>query len=381
MKFEVGVDAEGPEEGGGDVVGGGGIAGGVGADPVAGADDRAGGHAAAGEKDGVTLRPVVTAVGAELLRVHDPGGAPELTHPDDQRLVEQAARGEVVDERGHGAIGVRKKAGPKLVEVVGVGVPAPRAFAADRLRVVDVDEPDSGLDQATGKEATLAVSVAAVLVAELRRLGREVERLLDAGGRQHGQRPVVEGVQPAGRVVPTEEVALAVDHPQQASAVVQAVEGEGRGEAQFGKAERRGVRVARDEEGVVLLAEKARRLAGGHAAVAEDVGVRDIRRHGWIGHGAEPGDRAAEGRVKLLGVAEPDVVERRLVAGEAVIGGRVVVLHPMMDRTDLRAAAQDLREAGEMLRQVQTRPARRDRLELAPDAVGGVGLHVKSVNM
>ncbi len=90
-------------------------------------------------------------------------------------------------------------------------------------------------------------------------------------------------------------------------------------------------------------------LAGRDAAVAQDVRERDERRDRPIVGRLEPGDRAAVGRIKLLRVAEPDVIERRSMPGQAVIGGRIVVLHPVIDRADLGELVDHRGESGQML--------------------------------
>src|SRR4249919_3925352 len=85
------IVAEEAEDGGVEVGGGEGAFGGVGADFVGGTDDLAAADAAAGEDDGVALRPVVAA-GFFV----DGGGAAEIAHPDDEGGIEEAALGQVV---------------------------------------------------------------------------------------------------------------------------------------------------------------------------------------------------------------------------------------------------------------------------------------------
>ena len=122
-------------------------------------------------------------------------------------------------------------------------------------------------------------------------------------------------------------------------------------------------------------------LAGSDAAVAQDVGERDERGDRPILGRPEPGDRAAIGRIKLLGVAEPDVVERRNMTGQAVISGRVVVLHPVIDRADLRELVDHRGEPGQMLADRQTRLAGGDRLKLAANAGRRGRLHIERVEV
>ena len=89
-------------------------------------------------------------------------------------------------------------------------------------------------------------------------------------------------------------------------------------------------------------------LARRDAAVAQDVRERDERWDRPIVGRPELGDRAAVRWIKLLGVAEPDVIERRSMPGQAVIRGGVVVLHPVIDRSDLGELADHRGEPGQV---------------------------------
>ena len=122
-------------------------------------------------------------------------------------------------------------------------------------------------------------------------------------------------------------------------------------------------------------------LAGRDAAVAEHVRIGDERRDSGIVGRAEPGDRAAIGRIELLRVAEADVVERRRVAGQAVIGRRVVVSHRVVHRSHLGEPVDHRGETRQVLGDRETRLAGGDRRELAPDARRRVGLHVERVQV
>ncbi len=141
------------------------------------------------------------------------------------------------------------------------------------------------------------------------------------------------------------------------------------------------IRVSRDEKRVERFAQKARVLAGRDAAVAKNIRVRDERRHRRVFDRLQLGDRAAIGGVKLLGVAQADVVNRRCVAGQAVISRRIVVLHPVIHRTDLGEAIDDRRKPRQMLADTKTGLAGGDRLELAANSVGRIGLHVEGVEV
>ena len=124
-------------------------------------------------------------------------------------------------------------------------------------------------------------------------------------------------------------------------------------------------------------------LAGGDAAVAQHVGVGDKRRHRRIFGRLVLGNRAPIRRIKLLGVAESDVVQRRSVTGQAVVCGRVVILHSVVHRPNLcaRRPVDHHREPRQMLAHAQARLAGRDRLELAANPVRRIGLHVERVQV
>src|SRR5207247_8034962 len=116
-----GIVAEETEDGGVEVGGGNGMVGGVGADFVGGAGGLAAADAAAGEGDGVALGPVVAA-GVFV----DRGGAAEVTHPDDERCIEQAALGKVVEQRGEGLLHRRGEVVLQSTKIVEVRVPGGR---------------------------------------------------------------------------------------------------------------------------------------------------------------------------------------------------------------------------------------------------------------
>src|SRR5262249_45013166 len=159
--------------------------------------------------------PVVAAVGAELGGVRDARRAAELAHPDDERLIEQAALGKVLDQGGEDTVGVRQEAILETVEVVAMRVPAVARRVTDGLGVVDGDEADAGLDEAAGEEARLAVRGAAVLVARTRRLFGEVEGAAEAFGGEHAEGALVEGVDAAGGGGGLESVGFGVEPAEQ----------------------------------------------------------------------------------------------------------------------------------------------------------------------
>ena len=96
---------------------------------------------------------------------------------------------------------------------------------------------------------------------------------------------------------------------------------------------------------------------------------------------AQAGDGRAVGGVKLLGVSQADVVERGRMAGQAVVGRRVVVAHRVMDRAHLGERVDDGGEPRQVLGDGETGLGRRDGLELAANAVGRGRLHVEGVDV
>src|SRR3954469_14060307 len=100
---------------------------------------------------------------AALLR-GDLRRAPELAHPDDERVVEQAALLEIGHQRAPGGVEDFAEAA-HVLEVLLVCVPREGAVAAGR-RQADLDERYAALDQPAGEQATLAEEVAAVGVAQ-----------------------------------------------------------------------------------------------------------------------------------------------------------------------------------------------------------------------
>ena len=85
----------------------------------------------------------------------------ELADPDDEGLVEEPARAEVIEERREPLVGRRHQSILKLVEVVTVGVPEVLAV----VMPVDCDQTDARFDKSAAKQQALPVNVPAVAVA------------------------------------------------------------------------------------------------------------------------------------------------------------------------------------------------------------------------
>ena len=125
----------------------------IGADGVAGAEHLRRPDAGAGQREAEDVAPVVAAADAV-----DLGRAAELADRHDQRLVQQPALVEVVDQRGEGDVELRAEDVLQPVGVLGVRVPhrVIDRVVARLARPVDVDEPHPGLDQPPGEQDALA---------------------------------------------------------------------------------------------------------------------------------------------------------------------------------------------------------------------------------
>src|SRR6185369_3142928 len=95
------VEAEGVEDGGGEFGGVDGAVGGGGAALVAGTNNGSRGNATAGEDRGPHTGPMVAAAAGV-----DFGSAAEFSRGDDERFLQEAALGEVVEQRGEAAVEV-----------------------------------------------------------------------------------------------------------------------------------------------------------------------------------------------------------------------------------------------------------------------------------
>src|SRR5262249_34382063 len=135
------------------------------------ADTRAGQHRA------VAVRPVLTAG----IAPGDVRLAAKFADPDDQRLVEQPARRQVVEQGGEPLVGGRHQPGLAVFDRVA------RGGAEDPVVVVPVDRPEgyARLDQAARQQQALPVGVPTVSVAQPRILAIDPER---AGGLGRAER-------------------------------------------------------------------------------------------------------------------------------------------------------------------------------------------------
>ncbi len=127
---------------------------GVEAELVGRAVDDAALDAAAGQPGAEALRMMVAAVALA------PGRAAELRAPDDERLVQQAAPLEVLQQPGDRQIDLRRQLARGCVLMPRVRVPRAAAAAA----VEDLHEAHAALDQPPGRQAELAERLRGVVV-------------------------------------------------------------------------------------------------------------------------------------------------------------------------------------------------------------------------
>src|SRR5205085_5173150 len=97
--------------------------------------------------------------------------AAEFAHPDDQRVVEQTAVGQIGQQHCVAAVGFARE-NWILFEAPLVRVPA---LIVERAAVDNFNKAHAGLDQAAGEQAALTECVAAVSIAQLFRLAIEIE--------------------------------------------------------------------------------------------------------------------------------------------------------------------------------------------------------------
>ena len=142
------VEAEQVQDGGVEIVDGGDVFDGLVAEVVGGAVGEWGFHTRAHEEAGEAAGVVVTAAGAFL----EGGHAPELRCPNNQRVVEQSARFEVIEQCGTRFIEDGRVDVVLLPDDL-VAVPVADAFAHGVRAVEQVHEADAAFEQTPREEA------------------------------------------------------------------------------------------------------------------------------------------------------------------------------------------------------------------------------------
>ena len=128
------------------------------------------------------------------------------------------------------------------------------------------------------------------------------------------------------------------------------------------------------------LPEEAGVLARRNRAVRDDVRIGDERGE-FAADRREPVHHRPVGGPQIERVAQPDVIQRRGVAGERVVARRIVVLHRVRHRAHESHLVHDLRQVRQPLADLNAIGAGGNGLVRAADLFRGVGLHVKHVDM
>ena len=239
--------------------------------------------------------------------------------------------------------------------------------STDALRVVDVHKLDARLDEPPRQQTALSVGGSSVAVADRLRFGRQVEGVAHLGRVQHAERLLVVSVQPARGGGVIEQLRLAIDELLHLAPVLKPFGGEAARQRKFGEREAPLVGVACHEQRIVRFAEEAGVLTRRDLTVAQDVRVGDKRRHPVRGRREPVHDRAIR-RKQLLRVPQPDVVERRRVTRQRVVGRRVVVLHRVMHRSHQRDLVHHLRHFRQLVGDANPRRGGVDHSKVTPHA-------------
>ena len=128
------------------------------------------------------------------------------------------------------------------------------------------------------------------------------------------------------------------------------------------------------------FAKKTRALSRRDRAVANDPRRRDERRHRFGDRRQTVHDRPIS-REQLRRVAQCDVVHRRRMPRERIVGRRVVILHVVVHRPDKRHLVHRFGQPRQMLADGDAVRLRGNRLVRAANAFRRLRLHVEHVNV
>src|SRR3954452_16990024 len=163
------VETQQVQEGGVQVVDVDGILHGTEAELVGGAVDLSALDAAAGHPDREAVRVVIASVDLPALRIQlDRGRAPELATPENQRLVEEAALRQILEERADGPVALASE--PAML-TLDIAVAVPRLHRA----VPDLDKANPLLDEPPSNQRLSAVQRVPVHLPDAGRLSANVE--------------------------------------------------------------------------------------------------------------------------------------------------------------------------------------------------------------
>ncbi len=179
----------------------------------------------------------------------------------------------------------------------------------------------------------------------------------------------------------TKLVSLTGQRAQQVLAGLQPLHAEPVGQGQTLDLEVGAVRVALDLPGVVLWSQEPGVLARPGQGAFHQVGWQHDAGRNAVGPGSGV---AHSGRVTGVVVARGDLVEERprlRVAGQQLVSGVQVVVVLVRQGPDDGELVRPRRHSGEVLAEHHAGGGRLDRAELAPNALGRLGLHVERVEM
>ena len=129
-----------------------------------------------------------------------------------------------------------------------------------------------------------------------------------------------------------------------------------------------------------MLAQKTRVLPWCDRTVAKHVRISHKGGNPWNRLGELRYTRSIRGE-QFKGIAQSDVVGRGPFSGQGVVASRIVVFHIVMDAADLGPAIELSPPTRQVLADGRTGNGRRDGLELPPDSIGRIGLHVERIDM
>ena len=338
-------------------------------------------HAAARCENGITTGPVVA-----RLVVVQPGRPAKFAHPEDQRLIQQSAFLQVIQQHRQRVIGQRELpclqdgVHPGVIKPMRVPAAAVELLSADAVREVDVDELHARFDQPPGQQATLPIGGAAIAVAQFDLFLGEVERLANCGRTDHRERSVEVVAEAPRHPLGLQRFQLGVQEVLHLAPPLKSLGRDTGGEAEFGEMEILSIGILGNQQWIMPLAEEAGVLSGGHRTVHDHVRQSDKRWQPPGGRQKSVGDRSVGGE-QIRRVLQTDIIDRRCMPGQRTVGCRVVVVHRVVNTADERHLVEDLGGFREVFADRDTGDRRGDRSELRLHTAGGLELQVERVDM
>ena len=197
----------------------------------------------------------------------DVRGAAKFAHPNHQCLVQQTSLLEIIQQCGQRLVGDRQLVlvddliHPCVIESVRIPAPLVDASPPNTGREIDRDELHARFNQATCKQAALAVSRAsAAAIANRFALGRKVKGLAHPITCQHRDRTLVVLIKSLSGCGIIEKPRLLVDQLLQFTSPLQTINRQTLWQTQLGQLKARVIGIFKEQQGIVLFSEKARVL-------------------------------------------------------------------------------------------------------------------------